>query len=249
MVYLEGTKEIYHQLTGVNLDNQIDKWNERAKGYYGEYKILNNILYGLKGNFKVLMNIIIPINNRQTEIDIIIIHEVGIFVIEAKYYKGKIYGDSDGQRWTQYFRSARNNTFINPIKQNDYHIRALRQYVEDLPLYSFIVFVNNECELKIINNRNDVFVTYLEGYPSNLSYCLELTINNNKSVLSLEEIDNIFNKLKKYSNITEGKEIFIWHEYLDFNDFIINIKNGYENRINKINYDFSKMEKNLQTYL
>lgn len=224
---MENTKDIYKQLTSVNLDEQIDKWDERGKGYYGEYRILENILYSLKGDFKVLMNVELPINNKSTEIDMLIIHEVGIFVIEIKYYKGTIYGSSEDVNWTQYFRTVRNNIFLNPIKQNDYHIQALKQRLTNVSTYSIVVFTNSECNVKIKNNRDDVIVTNLNG----ISQSINSVIQNKNKIFSIEEIDSIFNKLKQYSKISETVDNYIDNKNLEFNDLIKNLVKDYNKRI------------------
>lgn len=71
-------------------------------------------------------------NTGTTQIDHIVISTYGIFVIETKGYKGKIYGKEKSRNWTQYLSNQKNN-FINPIFQNYAHIRA----IEDILNYSY----------------------------------------------------------------------------------------------------------------
>ena len=37
--FMDKAEEIYQQLTGVDLDMQRRIWDERGKGYYGEYLV------------------------------------------------------------------------------------------------------------------------------------------------------------------------------------------------------------------
>lgn len=65
-----------------------------------------------------------------TQIDHIVISTYGIFIIETKAYKGKIYGKENSQTWTQYLSNQKNN-FMNPIFQNYAHIKAIESILED----------------------------------------------------------------------------------------------------------------------
>lgn len=78
-----------------------------------------------------------------TQIDHIVISTYGIFVIETKAYKGKIYGKEKSRTWTQYLSNQKNN-FMNPIFQNYAHIRAIESILEDsypeMTYHSIIAF-------------------------------------------------------------------------------------------------------------
>lgn len=78
-----------------------------------------------------------------TQIDHIVISTYGIFVIETKAYKGKIYGKEKSRTWTQYLSNQKNN-FINPIFQNYAHIKAIESILEDsypeMTYHSIIAF-------------------------------------------------------------------------------------------------------------
>lgn len=82
----------------------------------------------------------------STQIDHVYINKRGIWVIETKNYKGKIYGKPHGERWTQSLLYGKEtHTFYNPLKQNETHIGVLRSYLgKDAPLRSVVVFVNGD---------------------------------------------------------------------------------------------------------
>lgn len=87
-----------------------------------------------------------------TQIDHIVISTYGIFVIETKSYKDKIYGKEKSRTWTQYL-SNQKNSFMNPIFQNYAHIRAIENILEDsypeMTYHSIIAF-SGEANLDVI---------------------------------------------------------------------------------------------------
>lgn len=196
--------EIYKNLTSIDIEQQKRLWNERGKGYYGEYLVFRNLFSLLKGTSKILMNLEIPVNDhKKTEIDLLLIHETGLYVFEVKHYKGTIYGKSSDDKWTQYFRTAKNNVFRNPIMQNAYHIKVLQEYYPEMPIYSLIVFTNDDCELKITNFDYRIDVCKLQ----NMAMFLNNRFRINKPMLTMEKIDEIFNELCVYSQMNETVEI------------------------------------------
>lgn len=205
--------KIYKQLTNVDIETQKQLWNDRGKGYYGEYLVFCELYKHLSGMGKLLMNINIPTeNNKTTEIDLLLIHETGIYVFEMKHYKGTIYGRDTDAFWTQFFRTTKNAHFKNPILQNRYHINALRKMFPTPPIYSIIVFTNDDCTVKVdFDNRiNDVCT--LNDLPRILRNRF-----NNKQYFLPEQIDYIFSTLSQYSSMQEPvliddeeKDFFTW---------------------------------------
>lgn len=199
---MDSIERAYFNLTGVDLEVQRRIWDERGKGYYGEYQVFKKLYTCVPGNCKILMNLHIPVaNQRTTEIDLLMIHETGIYVFEVKHYKGTIYGDSEGDVWTQYFRTAKNNVFENPIHQNGYHIRALANLIPNIPIYSAVVFTNDECDLRVENHNPYLVVASL----GRLEQQLQPWLNKDKIILSAEQIDSLFQKLTPYSPLSKQK--------------------------------------------
>lgn len=201
-------KSIYKQLTNVDIEEQKKLWNDRGKGYYGEFLVFCELYKKIPGYSKIIMNLNIPTENgKTTEIDLVLIHETGIYVFEIKHYKGTIYGDDTGNIWTQYFRTTKNNTFKNPILQNAYHIDYLKKIFNDVPLKSVVVFTNNNCDIRINNYSHSVSICTMY----NLIEKLKDNFQNSEMKYSIEEIDFIFSKLCNYSQMQEtilydGKE-------------------------------------------
>jgi len=89
-----------------------------------------------------------------SQIDLVVITEVGIIVIEVKDYSGWIFGRGNQSQWTQVLNYGNQKyRFYNPIMQNNKHISELKKQIPllyNIPIYSLVVFYGN-CELKEIN--------------------------------------------------------------------------------------------------
>lgn len=124
--------------------------NYENRGQFGEFATefaLTN--HNLEGELVVLKNVYVPYRGKTAEIDLLMIHETGIFVFESKNYSGWIFGSMDQLYWTQSLQSGEKHRFYNPIKQNETHRKALAEYL-NVPLSalkSYIVF-SERCSLK-----------------------------------------------------------------------------------------------------
>ncbi|MCM1536963.1 MAG: NERD domain-containing protein [bacterium] len=130
--------------------------NYENTGQFGEFStefaLTNN---NLDGDFVVLKNIYVPSKGKTTEIDLLMIHEKGIFVFESKNYSGWIFGDTNQLNWTQCLKNGEKNRFYNPIKQNKTHIFALAKYMS-LPVSAFTscIIFSERCDLKKVPPNN-----------------------------------------------------------------------------------------------
>ena len=203
-------EEIYRQASGVDIKEQERLWNERGKGYFGEYLVFSEVFPLCSEKAKLLTNVQIPFNEKSTEIDVLLIDRFGIVSFEVKHYKGTIYGKSDDRTWTQYFKTTKNEVFPSPILQNDYHVSALRHQFPDVPIYSIIVFTNQDVVLKISNNRAEIIVCTL--YNLKLVFQLQFF---RQEILSDQEIDRIFSTCSEWAPeknnyvFVEGKEVVL----------------------------------------
>ena len=79
----------------------FDQWlHSDDKGHFGEY-LIDYALNRAPGYAQKLCNVYLPYKGRTSEIDVIMLHETGIYVFESKNYSGWIFGDEKGQYWTQ----------------------------------------------------------------------------------------------------------------------------------------------------
>ncbi|MGN0666312.1 MAG: NERD domain-containing protein [Huintestinicola sp.] len=175
------------------------------KGKYGEYLTYRNLM-GIEGHKKFLFNCYIPKENDETtEIDVIMIHETGIYVFESKNYSGWIFGTETNKQWTQTLPAGKGRShkshFLNPIMQNKLHIKWLRSYLStELPIFSFIVF-SERCTLK------DIKLTSSTHYVIQRNYILEAVrnvITANSCVLSAADIDSLYDRLYALTQVSDA---------------------------------------------
>ena len=164
-------------------------------GKSGEYQTYKK-LKSLGGNRKFLFNCYLPKEDgTTTEVDLIMLHESGIYVFESKNYSGWIFGSQYNSFWTQVLPRGRKHSqkerFLNPIIQNNVHIKWLGEFLgTDLPFYSFIVF-SERCELKDINLTGQAEVMKRNELVNNVKH----KINNSGNILTDEQIDDIYARL------------------------------------------------------
>ncbi|MBP3820307.1 NERD domain-containing protein [bacterium] len=179
-------------------------------GHRGEYLIYKELKYLELEGVKFLFNLYIPTyNNKTTEIDVIMIAPQGIFVFESKYYSGWIFGTESQKKWTQSLHIGYGDTqkehFYNPIMQNEYHIKYLNNIVnKNLKYYSLVVF-SNDCEFKSIKRNKNSGTILIHRYE--LNKVINHLLTNNNQALSQSDIDEIYNILYPYSQVSEETKI------------------------------------------
>lgn len=193
-------KTEYYCVTHLSyLQMRLDKG--RAGEYY-TYKYLRS----LSGTRRFLFNCYLPKDDGSTtEIDVIMIHESGIYVFESKNFSGWIFGTETQPKWTQTLSVGKGKSqkysFFNPIMQNKGHIKWLQTYLEStlsdislkssLPFYSFIVF-SDRCTLKNIKLTSDSHFV-INRY--NIFSAVSSQINKSGVILSQDKIELLYEKL------------------------------------------------------
>ena len=146
-------------------------------------------------------------NNDSHQIDVVCIHDSGVFVLEVKNVCGyEIQCGNELKYWT--YKWVKDKKLIeckiyNPIWQNDTHCQQVRRILDnDYPVYSVVVFSNNN---KLISDEplNEVVLKlnqvadHLSKFPKRLSEADKQRIKtiiekNNRTDISLKEhVDSI----------------------------------------------------------
>lgn len=172
------------------------------KGFNGEY-LTHQILERLPGHKHLLVNTYIPKKNGETtEVDLIMIHETGIYCFESKNYSGWIFGDERSQYWTQTLKGGQKNRFFNPILQNEGHIKHLKELLGDAyngAYYSVIVF-SKRCELKKVKvNSTDILVVRRPF----LKYHLSKRVTKREKILTMDNVNALNTLLCGYTDVSE----------------------------------------------
>lgn len=144
-------------------------------GSRGEYELYLETDRYLEDKGRWLFNVYIPRpNGTTTEIDAILFHPSGIYVIESKNYRGQIIGNDRREEWLQCLRPSRRApvrtyTFYNPLKQNRIHVEALRARLgrayAHVPIYSAVLF-GNHCSLREVRlTEEDCILDHRRNFP------------------------------------------------------------------------------------
>lgn len=229
-------EKLYQQLTGINIEEQKQLWDECGRGHYGKFLVFKKIYQSVPGCGKILVNLQVPTSESVAEIDLLLIHETGIYVFATKHYPGTIYGSSTDEFWTQCSRTSANHACENPVIQNQGHIKAIQEKYPDLPIYSFIVFTSFDCELKIAEAIPEVTICTIH----NVIKKIKKQCKAKPAVLDIEQIDVLFNTLKQFSPLTEeyvstDSESIPFYQYADI------LKADVNDTIKRNNLKFKKL--------
>ena len=200
----ENTRKQYYNTTYYLFTR--NEYNDvvQDRGLFGEYDIFMQLRWYENYGGRFLYNVYLPKKDgTTTEIDIVFLTPKGIFVIESKNYRGWIFGREDYLYWTQTFNKNAKERFYNPIKQNETHIKYIKQYIKaEIPVYSVIVF-SDECNLTkvpppkgntIIINRRDV------------NAAIKYVLDKNRDFITYRQLDEIQKELFPYSQRTKKEK-------------------------------------------
>lgn len=91
-------------------------------------KQVSMVLRSMGCAYRVFDNVMLKTGGGTTQIDHVVISNFGIFVIETKSHKGRIFGDCYSRKWTQVLftkQGQKNYTFYSPYLQNSGHLKNL----------------------------------------------------------------------------------------------------------------------------
>jgi hypothetical protein len=194
---------VYYTSTYYQITHNSLKTINADKGKFGEYQIYLKLKEYENSGGKFLFNCYLnKEDGTTTEIDVILIHTSGIYVLESKNYNGWIFGSENQTYWTQTLRAGKTtikDKFYNPIWQNKTHIKYIKKYTnQKYKIHSIIVF-SDICTLKNLN------YDFSKVSIIKLNY-LYTTIKNieeqNQNILSQNEVTDIYNKLYPYTQVS-----------------------------------------------
>lgn len=128
MAFFAFLKQLKRKKKDKPKPKQIDE--KVLKGMQGEEETAEALQEITK--FNLIRNPIFEARNGRTcEIDIILLHNTGLYIIENKNYDGDIYGSQKDYKWTQFFNSKHKYQFYNPVLQNARHIEVIKEILRD----------------------------------------------------------------------------------------------------------------------
>lgn len=202
-------QKIQYEKTPYYVQTKNSWWKIHSdQGLAGEFRTWK-CLKALKGYKRFLFNLYVPKENEETtELDLVLLHESGIYVFESKNYSGWIFGTETRTYWTQTLRSRRGKvhktSFFNPILQNKGHLKWLQAFLADpsLPFYSYIVF-SDHCMLKNITLTSGKHCVVNQ---SGLLPALQQNIGKGGATLAPARIDALFETLYPLTQTDEAQK-------------------------------------------
>lgn len=185
-----------------------------SKGSLGEQALTNELNNNFHDSY-ILNNLYISKSgDKTTEIDVLMINEYGIFVFENKNYSGWIFGKYKDKNWTQSLESGEKNQFYNPIRQNESHIKALKNYLNkngisnlaSVPVYSIVVF-ENKATFKNVNTEGMPLNTSLLQLSDVSSYIKGIMLRSPEGVISADVQNALYSTLKDLTNVSDGVKV------------------------------------------
>ena len=174
----------------------IKSYESKVKGYVGEKLVSKRLSKLNKRKYKVINNLLLKTSKGTTQIDHIVISQYGLFVIETKNYKGIITGNEYDDSWNQILFNNK-EVLRNPIKQNNGHIKALKDVVPTLryrKINSIILFTKRS-KLKV---NTETIVTYYNKVNKVIK-------RSRKKEFTKEEVYYIYKKINEL-NIDSFKQ-------------------------------------------
>ncbi|MCL2061508.1 MAG: NERD domain-containing protein [Firmicutes bacterium] len=125
-------------------DNSIREYPTYQKNDGKAFELfIDNLLRTLSSEeYTVLSDITLEVNSQQAQIDHIIVSIYGVFVIETKDWAGLISGTWKDRTFVQEL-DFNYNHYDSPIKQNEWHIKVLKEVLGYIFCHSLVVFSAN----------------------------------------------------------------------------------------------------------
>lgn len=163
----------------------------------GEELLSSAVLVNFKPpDYHLLNHVTLPVKDGTTQVDHILVSRFGVFVIEAKAYKGWIFANPKQANWTQVL-FKRKFRFQNPIHQNYRHVRAVQDLLDFLPpdaIRSVVVFTGDA-----------EFKTVVPPGVFNLSGFVDHIRANTTEVMSLNRLQFCVGRLETTRLAISGK--------------------------------------------
>lgn len=184
-----------------------------SKGKAGEKAVARRLKQLPEEEYKVINDLMLPTTYGTTQIDHVVISRFGVFVIETKNYRGFIYGGENAEKWTQNIWGNK-YSMLNPIRQNDTHVKALEYHLKqlniDCHIHSIVAFakrckihinVTGDCKvvyynevLTVIKRHKDLYITH-DNIEQIVKYLEEVNItdktarkNHNQQIHQLQYV-------------------------------------------------------------
>lgn len=177
------------------IDNNSDM-SKKSRGDKGEKAVIK--LLKKEKNYHKVINDAIFITEKSEmthQIDHILIHPHGVFVIETKNYYGEIISNTGDSFWLKIVRGE-TSKISNPLIQNKSHTKIIKKIVgKEIEVIPVVVFVKNNAPFmgddNVINLKD--LLLFIFSYPY-------------QRILEKDEINKIYKLIKENTSDVSNKE-------------------------------------------
>ena len=210
-------KETYKKISGVDIDKQRLMWEESGEGNYGEFLVFSKLFSIMAPTDKVLLNVKVPTaSNKKANVDVMLFCRYGIICITVVGLDGSVFGDETEDTWAHVRKTEENISIISPVQRSNYGKLAVKRLVEsNIPVYSYIVFTDDEVVLKIKYRGITDSIGKLERLPSQISKAGKLSERR----LDANDVNDLYLQFRDYApdidnEMPDGGDIMPIAEYV-----------------------------------
>ena len=111
---------------------QLPASKAERRGAIGEgqlqFLLEKSLPIGGEDGYRIIHNLMMEDDSgTTTQVDFVVVSKYGIFVIEAKNYKGWIFANPASPRWTASYPNGKKFQFQNPVRQNFKHLCVISE--------------------------------------------------------------------------------------------------------------------------
>ncbi len=141
---------------------------EKRAGRQGEKYATDEIKKCLDSDDCLLTNVCLEYNGKPAELDNLVINRSGVYIIEVKTYRGRLFGNADDYKWEKYKVTEAGNVYEervkNPIKQVKRQVYVLANYLRSngirVWVSGYAYFVYNNCPVEndaVLESLDDIY--------------------------------------------------------------------------------------------
>lgn len=160
-------------------------------GRRGEQKMADLLAEQLADDHVILNDLELRIAHERGQIDHLVIGPTGLYVIESKFWAGRLSGDVGDAQWTQRKSYGATRSVKSPVhqceRQRRMFITLLAARVPENRIHALAVFTHPAVELRITHAKDRVFTTR-EAIRFINDRCFDPPILTPAQVMELAEI-------------------------------------------------------------
>ena len=136
----------FYQLTGYSYFNVL--MNKSVRTSYQLIKELEHV----QGTKKIMVNLQLPVHNEVQTIDVLLLHESGIYVMNVKKKSGWINGREQSIEWIELLHKNQKQVFNNPIHETKRLTHTLKDKLPEVDgtFFETMVVFTNDCSFQQI---------------------------------------------------------------------------------------------------